>query len=107
VIFWFIVAWLLLVLAAARMTNALVYEKVFKPMRDWLAAKTRQPWRFLASMLECHWCTGFWVTGIMLVPVAVAAAVVAVAPLWLIILAFPYLWASAAYGTGFIIDHEG
>lgn len=99
-IFWFIVGWLLVVLAAARITNALVYEAICKPLRDKLAGS------FLGRMLECHWCAGFWVAEIFTACGTVAAVVLTPLPWLAVAAAFPIIWCSVAYGVGWLLDHE-
>lgn len=64
---------LLAVFATARMTRAIVDDKITEPVRLWIANHLRQP-EFdetgrvqtregsrLTYLVFCTWCTGFWV----------------------------------------------
>lgn len=109
-IFWFLLAFLLTwavgLLAAVRMTRALVYESVFEGLRTWLGSTGASPLRaWFAAMLECHWCTGFWVSGLMVAWGVVAAVVAALLPWWAL-LAIPLLWPATAQLQGWMMDLE-
>jgi len=59
---------LLIVLASYRMTRILVFEKIFKYLRDVL--KSRENLYLigtLSSIITCPWCAGVWVTLIIFV----------------------------------------
>lgn len=99
-IFWFLLGWLLLVLAAARITNALVSEDIFQPLRQTLEGT------FFGRMLDCYWCTSFWVAGLFAASACVAAVVLTDVTAWGTAAVFPIIWCSSAYGVGWIIDHE-
>ena len=54
---------LVIILAAYRMTRILVFEKIFKYLRD--ALKKREGLYVigtLSSIITCPWCAGVWVT---------------------------------------------
>jgi hypothetical protein len=58
----------IIVLAAYRMTRILVFEKIFKYLRDVL--KSREDFYVigtLSSIITCPWCAGVWVTLIIIV----------------------------------------
>jgi hypothetical protein len=57
-----------IVLASYRMTRILVFEKIFKYLRDVL--KRREDNYFigtLSSIITCPWCAGVWVTLVIIV----------------------------------------
>jgi len=58
----------LIVLATYRLTRVLVFEKIFKYLRDLL--RSRQHLYVigtLSSIITCPWCAGIWVTLIMVI----------------------------------------
>ena len=59
---------IVIILASYRMTRILVFEKIFKYFRDSL--KKRDNLYLvgtLSSIITCPWCTGVWVTLVMVV----------------------------------------
>lgn len=57
-----------IVLATYRMTRILVFEKIFKYLRDVL--KRREDYYLigtLSSIITCPWCLGVWVTLVIIV----------------------------------------
>ena len=59
---------LVIILATYRMTRILVFEKIFKYLRDVL--KRRQDFYVIGtlhSIITCPWCMGVWVTLIIIV----------------------------------------
>ena len=58
----------LIILASYRMTRILVFEKIFKYLRDVL--KKRENLYLvgtLSSIITCPWCAGVWVTLVIIV----------------------------------------
>ena len=83
-------------LACYRLTRLATVDTITDPARDFVEARSVevewtddgvtdvQPWAFVRDLLDCHWCTGIWMAGILwLVPRRVrrALAVAAVAGL--------------------------
>jgi len=59
---------LVIILASYRMTRILVFEKIFKYLRDVL--KKRQDYYIIGtihSIITCPWCLGVWVTLLIIV----------------------------------------
>ena len=57
-----------IILATYRMTRILVFEKIFKYLRDVL--KRREDYYLigtLSSIITCPWCLGVWVTLVIIV----------------------------------------
>jgi hypothetical protein len=57
-----------IILASYRMTRILVFEKIFKYLRDVL--KRREDFYLigtLSSIITCPWCAGVWVTLVIIV----------------------------------------
>lgn len=54
-------ALVLIALASARLTRLVTTDTILDPPRDWLLL--RLPTRSkIATLIECNYCTGFWVT---------------------------------------------
>lgn len=59
---------ILIVLATYRLTRVVVFEKIFKYLRDLL--KSRQNLYLigtLSSIITCPWCAGIWITLVMVI----------------------------------------
>jgi hypothetical protein len=59
---------LVIILASFRMTRIIVFEKIFKYLRD--ALKKREDLYVigtLSSVITCPWCSGVWVTLIIII----------------------------------------
>jgi hypothetical protein len=59
---------LVLILASYRMTRVLVFEKIFKYLRDVLKKRSHfYVIGTIASIITCPWCAGVWVTLVIVV----------------------------------------
>lgn len=59
---------IIIILASFRMTRILVFEKIFKYLRD--ALKRREDLYLIgtiSSMITCPWCAGVWMTLVIIV----------------------------------------
>lgn len=63
------VRFLIVALAAYRMTRLVTLDKITGPIRIWVAGVPEGeeirswPRRWLFALLGCSWCAGFWISG--------------------------------------------
>lgn len=94
------------VLAVCRLTRLVTTDALAQPLRDWAFTRTAprpdgrpavRGWRYLAKLLTCDWCAGFWIS---------AAAVLAFFRMWLG--AWPhdaptfYAYGAATFATSYL-----
>jgi hypothetical protein len=59
---------ILIILASYRMTRIIVFEKIFKYLRDVLKSRENSYLLgTLSSIITCPWCAGVWVTLVIIV----------------------------------------
>ncbi len=60
--------WIILALATFRLTRMILYDRVFKFLRDWIKPFSRYGLILsLRSLFTCPWCAGVWVALIIFV----------------------------------------
>lgn len=58
------IGWAVLIgLASYRLYRIPAEDSITRRPRDWLYAKSERGWVFLADLLSCAWCVGFWWAG--------------------------------------------
>ena len=72
-----LLAFVVLALAAFRVTRLVVEDAVTERLREWVWRRV-PPSRGIGYMITCYWCTGFWVSLLlavlyMMVPTATVA----------------------------------
>lgn len=61
-----IFGFVLMTLAAARITRAITEDSISIPLREWVERKEEKKLGYVrlisfTTLLNCHWCTGWWV----------------------------------------------
>jgi hypothetical protein len=52
-------------LAAYRLFRMGALDTIFDRPREWLYDREGQPWEFLADLVYCPWCIGWWCSGLL------------------------------------------
>lgn len=101
----YLVAFVVLVLAAARLTRLIYFDDLTIPMRLWIDRRFGQN-SFLSKMVWCPWCAGVWAS-LFVTTVAVGALVIWTDwPLGGAIATGLLLVPALAYPAGWIVDRE-
>jgi hypothetical protein len=101
-----LVAFVVLVLATARLTRAVSMDDITAELRLKLCAKWGQQSK-KCQLIWCYWCSGFWIAGLTSLfaeGIAVATHLLpwpAAAASWLL------LWPATAYAASWLLDREG
>ncbi len=101
----YLLAFVVLVLAAARATRVLFYDEIAAPLRSWIVRKWPEP-SWPAKIVGCYWCSGFWVSFFEMLFVHTLAAAASWAP-WTSMFLWPITTFAVAYGASWVLDKEG
>jgi len=96
-----LVAFVILVLAVARISRAISIDLIGVPLITWAEKKYGRTSK-MYKLLDCYWCNSFWVS------LLVCAAALLIPTLyehnaWILAL-LPFLWPAVAYGASVVID---
>lgn len=56
----YLLGFVTLVLATARLTRVFHTDEIARPLRDWILRKWPPPSK-PSKLVRCYWCSGFWV----------------------------------------------
>ena len=101
----YLLAFAVLVLAAARATRVIVIDDVAIPLRKWIFTKFGTDGR-MAKLIRCYWCSGFWISLLACLLVHTYADAFAGQP-WHVWLLLPLTTFAVAYGAAWVLDKEG
>ena len=109
----YLLAFVVLVLAAARATRVIVIDDVAIGLRSWVLADTKKIWRlkfgktpWLAKLVVCYWCAGFWVSLLLVLFVHTYACVTGQLS-WHTMWLAPITTLAVAYASSWVLDKEG
>lgn len=100
----YLLAFVVVVLAAARVTGIFLWDEITRPWREKRLAK-HPPGTKINKLLTCYWCFGFWVSLLLVTYLQVIAVAVAWLP-WHTLLLLPLTIPAVAYGCGWVLDKE-
>lgn len=106
----YLLAFVVLVLATARLTRVFNIDEVSVPTRSWIINKSeRTPkriWLFLTALVRCYWCSGFWVS-LLTCTYSMSMAATLNIMTWSQALAIlPILTFAVAYAAPWVLDKE-
>jgi hypothetical protein len=93
----YLLAFVVLVLAVARVTRVLVIDEIAFPLRRWVLTKWPAPSK-PAKLITCYWCAGFWVSLVACTYVSATG--------WLPWVALPLATFAVAYASSWVLDKE-
>lgn len=101
----YLVGFVVLVLATARLTRLIYFDDITAPMRNWIDSKCG-PNSFISKMIWCPWCAGVWAS---IVTCALANNLLMHLIGWDLltaILTYVLLVPAVSYPAGWIVDRE-
>ena len=101
----YLLAFVVLVLAAARATRVLFYDEIAAPFRGWVIGKFGEHSK-PGKIIACYWCSGFWVSALMCLYVHTLACFAGWLP-WHTVTLLPITTFAVAYGASWVLDREG
>lgn len=101
----YLVAFVVLVLATARLTRLLTKDDLTIPMRTWIDAKFG-PDSLISRMIWCYWCSGVWASMFTSTVAAAAAWQWWSWNLGAVIAGWMLLVPATAYAASRVIDTE-
>ena len=101
----YLLAFVVLVLAAARATRVIVFDDVAIPLRSWIVRKFGEDSR-PSKLVTCYWCAGFWMSLLQMLAVHTIAWTAGWLP-WQSLLLLPVTTLAVAYGASWVLDKEG
>lgn len=100
----YLLAFVVLVLAAARATRVIVIDEIALPLRTWILRKYPPPSK-PGKLVTCYWCAGFWMSGLWVASSYVITAAWGVLP-WSSWPAIPVLTFAVSYLAALTLDIE-
>lgn len=100
-----IVALVVVVLATARLTRLITYDKIAEPFRMWVYRKFGTDSR-IAELIECHWCVATWNAMATSTYVLALADHTGALTTLTAIAVWPLLVSAVAYAASWILDKE-
>lgn len=94
----YFLAFVVIVLAVARLTRVIVIDDIGLPLRQRVLTKWPLPSK-PGKLVTCYWCAGFWMSGLA------ALAAHTLFP-WNPFLAVPLLTLATSYAVGVVLDME-
>lgn len=101
----YLAVFVVLALATARVTRVLVVDEVAVPFRSWVINKWGDGSK-PAKLIQCYWCTGWWVACATCGYAAAAAVLLHAATLLQAAAVTLLLIPAVAYTAARILDHE-
>ena len=101
----YLLAFVVLVLAAARATRVIVIDDVAIGLRSWVIRKFGEDSK-PSKLVTCYWCASFWMSGLMCVLVHAYACAVGWLP-WHTMWLAPITTFAVAYASSWVLDKEG
>ena len=100
----YILAFVVLVLAAARATRVIVIDEIAAPLRNWVLTKWPPPSK-PAKVVTCYWCAGFWVALTLAAYTHWIFCFAGWAP-WQTMALLPLTTFAVAYASSWVLDKE-
>lgn len=102
----YLLVFVILVLATARLTRVINIDDIGAPLRRWVFQRFGEQSK-MATLARCHWCSAVWISGLLTVPYTLTMAAL-FTPLtgWQALAAWPMLTAATAYTASWVIDKE-
>lgn len=100
----YLLAFVVLVLAAARTTRVLVIDEIAAPLRTWILTRygaASKP----GKLVRCYWCSGFWVSLILTVYTQCVFCFAGWLP-WQTVALLPIVTFAVAYASSWVLDKE-
>lgn len=108
----YLLAFVVLVLAAARATRVIVIDEIAAPVRRWVLANEKKllggklgPTPRLGKLVRCYWCSGFWVSALLVLYTQSAACFAGWLP-WQSMALVPVTAFAVAYASAWVLDKE-
>lgn len=101
----YLLAFVALVLASARLTRVLVIDEIATPLRNWVMATWPPPSK-PSKLIRCYWCSGFWVSLSLVTTAFLHAAALNFLP-WSAGWAVPTVALAVSYASAVLLDREG
>jgi len=101
----YLLAFVVLVLAAARATRVIVFDDIAIGLRSAVMRKFGEDSK-LAKLVTCYWCAGFWISGLMCLYVHTLACFIGWLP-WHTVALLPVTTFAVAYSASWVLDKEG
>lgn len=98
-------AFVVLVLAVARVTRVVVFDEVASPLRTWVLRRWPLPSK-PGKLVTCYWCSAVWVALAFSAGVHTYLWLADVTP-WHTTLLLPVTAPAIAYAASWILDKEG
>lgn len=89
-----LVAYPLLVLATYRVWRLVAVDTITEPIRAWFIFRDGPVWTWMADLVTCAWCLGWWLSGVA----AVAYVTVFGVSWWWLVL----VWPAVSAGVGLL-----
>ena len=100
----YILVFVALVLASARLTRAFNIDEIFAPLRSWIVKRYGEHSK-PGKIVRCYWCAGFWISGLIALYAQTVAAATGWLP-WETLALLPVTWPAVAYASAWILDKE-
>ena len=100
----YLLAFVVLVLAAARATRVIVIDEIAAPVRTWIL-RTWPPPSKPAKIVTCYWCAGFWVSLFASLYTHTAICFAGWLP-WQTLAFAPLTTFAVAYAASWVLDME-
>ncbi len=100
-----LVAFVVLVLATARLTRAVSIDSLTAPIREWIGRKYGET-SLIHKLIWCYWCAGWWVAGFTSLLAQILAVTTHQLSWWVAALTWLLLWPATAYASSWVLDQE-
>lgn len=102
----YLLVFVILVLATARLTRVANIDDVGAPLRRWVFQRFGEQSK-MGKLVRCYWCSAVWVSLLLTVPYTLAMAAL-FTPLtwWQALAVWPPLTAATSYAASRVIDKE-
>lgn len=100
----YLLAFVVTVLAAARLTRVFNIDEIAAPLRGWIVGKWPPPSK-PAKIVGCYWCAGFWISTLCTTYAQVAICAAGHTS-WRTLAALPLTIPAVAYAASWVLDRE-
>jgi hypothetical protein len=100
----YLLAFVVVVLAAARLTRVFNIDEIAAPLRQWIINRygaDSKP----GKIVRCYWCAGFWISMLCTTYAQVAICAGGLAD-WRTLAALPLTVPAVAYTASWVLDKE-
>jgi hypothetical protein len=102
----YLVAFVVLVLATARLTRLICKDDLTTPVRLWVDRKFGQE-SLISRLIWCHWCSAVWVSLFTSTLTMGILMLVRAGPMAAQVLAWLLIIPANAYAAAWVVDKEG